>query len=336
METLISSLLAISAGLLAIPVIVLFVEVLAAVTLPPRNRLYPESNASRSRLAVLVPAHDEGSALLRTIADIRLQLRLGDRLLVVADNCTDDTADIALAASAEVVERRDPTKRGKGYALDFGVRHLNSDPPEIVVIIDADCTLGDYTLDRLAVACASTRRPIQALMVMTAPEETSLNYQIAEFAWRVKNWVRPLGLSTLGLPCQLMGNGMAFPWDVIRSADLATGEIVEDLKFGLEFAMAGTAPLFCPSAVVVSAFPSSIKGAQDQRRRWEQGHINMILKSVPRFFSRAVADSNWDLLVLTLDLAVPPLSLLGILIVGMFAVAARRQWSWAFLRQLSP
>ena len=93
MEILVSSLLAICAGLLAIPVTVFFVEVIAAVALPFRNHIPHNGNESRSRLAVLVPAHDEGAALLQTIADIQMQLRPGDRLLVVADNCTDDTAE---------------------------------------------------------------------------------------------------------------------------------------------------------------------------------------------------------------------------------------------------
>jgi glycosyltransferase involved in cell wall biosynthesis len=58
----------------------------------------------------IVPAHNEGAGLLPTIEDIKAQLHLGDRLLVVPDYCTDDTATIAAAAGAEVVERRDVKK----------------------------------------------------------------------------------------------------------------------------------------------------------------------------------------------------------------------------------
>ena len=101
---------------------------------------------------------------------------------------------------------------------------------------------------------------------MTAPDQSTINYQMAEFAWRVKNWVRPLGLSALGLPCQLMGTGMAFPWAVIRSAKLASGQIVEDLNLGLDLAMAGSPPIFCPSAQVTSRFPISAAAAERQRQ----------------------------------------------------------------------
>ena len=89
----------------------------------------------------------------------------------MADNCADDTAAVAAAAGAEVVERQDPTKIGKGYALDWGLRHLSLDPPEIVVMIDADCRLNDGAIERLAATCAMTHRPVQALYLMTAPSD---------------------------------------------------------------------------------------------------------------------------------------------------------------------
>jgi cellulose synthase/poly-beta-1,6-N-acetylglucosamine synthase-like glycosyltransferase len=157
---------------------------------------------------------------------------------------------------------------------------------------------------------------------MKAPDQSRINHQVAEFAWRVKNWVRPLGLSALGLPCQLVGTGMAFPWQLIRAVDLANGWIVEDLKLGLDLALAGHPALFCPSAVVTSQFASSPKGAGIQRKRWEQGHIDTILTVAPRLLCLGVARRRWGLLALTLDLMVPPLSLLAMLACGMLAVAA--------------
>jgi cellulose synthase/poly-beta-1,6-N-acetylglucosamine synthase-like glycosyltransferase len=118
-----------------------------------------------------------------------------------------------------------------------------------------------------------------------------------------------------------MGTGMAFPWDVICSANLASDSIVEDLKLGLDLTRTGYPPLFCPSARVTSHFPLSDVGAQSQRNRWEEGHVKMILTTVPRFIYEAFAHGNLHLLALTLDLAIPPLSFLVILLVGMCAVA---------------
>ena len=316
MGVLLSFLLVVLAGLLAIPVIVFCIEILAAIALPQQEF----SLVKRQRIAVLVPAHNESKGMLGTLDDIKAQLCSGDRLLVVADNCTDDTAAVAEVAGAEVTERLDLAKIGKGYALDWGLRHLSVDPPEIVIVVDADCRLATNALDQLAMACATTRRPVQALYLMTAPDEPSINYRVAMFAFRVKNWARPLGLRALNLPCQLMGTGMAFPWECISSANLATGAAVEDLKLGLDLARAGHPPLFCPSAGINSQFPSSIKGTKSQRERWEQGHIGMIATVMPRLYE-SLTRRNFRLFILTLDMAVPPLTLLGMLLCSMLLIS---------------
>ncbi len=324
METVVSVLLVISAALVAVPVAIFFIEVTAAIMLP-RQHAMPRIGANddlSQRVTVLVPAHNESTGLLPTLAAIKQQLRPGDRVLIVADNCTDDTAAVATAGGAEVVERHDPARRGKGYALDFGLQHLSSAPPEIVVMIDADCGLADYAINELVKTCVATGRPVQGLYLMMAPTESQINHKVAEFAWRVKNWLRPLGLRALGLPCQLMGTGMAFPWDVIRRADLASASVVEDLRLGLDLTSKEHPPVFCPSAGVISQFASSAKAARTQRERWEGGHISMILTTFPRLFCKAIATRDRNLLALTLDLAVPPLSLLAILVIGMVTVSA--------------
>jgi cellulose synthase/poly-beta-1,6-N-acetylglucosamine synthase-like glycosyltransferase len=307
--------------LLAIPVAVFFIEIVAGILLPQGASL-PAGRSSRQRLAVLVPAHNESTGLLPTVADIKAQLQASDRLLVVADNCTDDTASVAAAAGAEVIDRTDPDRKGKGYALAWGIRHLGADPPDVVIVIDADCRLADTALERLATACAVTNRPVQSLYRMSAPVNSPINFRVAEFAWNVKNKARPLGLAALGLPCQLMGSGMAFPWDVIRSADLASGSIVEDLKLGLDLALAGNPPVFRPFPGVTGVFPLSSEGARTQRLRWEQGHLGIILTTLPRLIAVALRHADVNLFALAIDLAIPPLSLLGMIVIAMALIAS--------------
>jgi cellulose synthase/poly-beta-1,6-N-acetylglucosamine synthase-like glycosyltransferase len=326
MATLASISLVFLALLIAIPVSVFFAEVIGGITLSQRDETAPSGSDCCGRVAIIVPAHNESTNLLPTLEDIKSQMRATDRLLVVADNCTDDTALVAAVAGAEVIERNDPERRGKGYALDCGLKHLGAAPPNTVVFIDADCRLADRVIDRLATVCTATNRPVQALYLMKNPDGSSINSRVAEFAWRVKNWVRPLGLGALGLPCQLMGTGMAFPWDVIRRVNLASGAIVEDMKLGIDLALAGNLPLFCASTVVTSDFPSSAEGIQSQRLRWEHGHIAMIFAAAPRLICAAIMRGNVNLLALALDLAVPPLSLLGMLVIGIFLASSLAAW----------
>ena len=261
MNALVVLTLVVVTGLLAIPTAVFCVEIIAAIALPRPRIPIRAGGSARRRLAVLVPAHNESTGLRPTLSDIQSQLLPGDRLLVVADNCTDDTAAIARASGAEVVERHDLTKRGKGYALDYGIRHFSLNPVEIVIIIDADCRVGRGTIDQLALNCAATGQPIQAMNTMVSPTKSLVNHQIAEFAGHVKRWLRPLGLSNLRLPCQMTGTGMAFPWNALRSVNLESGNIAEDIKLELKLSVAGYSPILCESAGVTSEFPSSIKGA---------------------------------------------------------------------------
>jgi len=137
------ALLGCAALLLLVPVTVVLVEVLLALT--GRGRETSEEGM-RPRLAVLIPAHNEASIIAGTIRSVLPQLSTSDRLLVVADNCVNETAAIASAADAQVIERSDTTRRGKGYALDFGVRHLGTDAPDVVVIVDADCQVAASAL----------------------------------------------------------------------------------------------------------------------------------------------------------------------------------------------
>jgi cellulose synthase/poly-beta-1,6-N-acetylglucosamine synthase-like glycosyltransferase len=302
---------------LLVPVLILLAEILSAVT----SRAQPLPQGRRARVAVVIPAHDEASVIVPTLRALRHQLQSKDRLIVVADNCTDDTALLAAAQGAEVLTRRNLTHRGKGYALDWGIRHLVDHPPEVVLIVDADCHVTAGAVDRLARVCAEMDRPVQALYLMRAGPDAGLSMRISEFAWLIKNKVRPMGLQRLGLPCQLMGTGMAFPWRCISTAKLATGHITEDLKLGLELVRAGTPPVFAPEAVVTSEFPTSQEAVRSQRTRWEHGHLNLIVVAAPRLLLSSLIKPNINGLALALDLIVPPISLLLLFVMAVWITA---------------
>ncbi|HEY8117839.1 MAG TPA: glycosyltransferase family 2 protein [Methylophilaceae bacterium] len=306
-------------ALIFIPVLVFLVQVVFALPGSRRGQL-DQFAEIRPSIGVLVPAHNESSGIAVTLNSILYQLHACDRLLVVADNCTDDTAGIASSMGAEVIRREDAIHRGKGYALDFGVQYFADSPPEILIIVDADCYVEAGALDTLAKQCAQAQRPIQALYLMHAGMKANLKTKVAEFAWATKNWARALGYQRLGLPCQLMGTGMAFPWELIQKAELATGHIVEDLKLGLDLAAQGYAPQFCPQARVTSLFPMNEDGVQAQRKRWEHGHLGMILRDAPQQLFRGLRTGNWRLIALVLDMCVPPLALLALL-AGLFAMS---------------
>jgi cellulose synthase/poly-beta-1,6-N-acetylglucosamine synthase-like glycosyltransferase len=310
--------------LLAVPAWVLLIEVLLARSAKPRPII---AATQRPRIAILIPAHNEAGGIGATIACIASQLVQlgkpdGDRIVVIADNCNDATASVARASGATVIERSDSMLRGKGYALDFGVRFLAADPPDVVIVIDADCLISDGSLLALANACSASQRPIQARYLMRFPDGSGgPAARVAELALLVKNWVRPQGLARWGLPCPLLGSGMAFPWSIISTVDLASGNIVEDMRLGSDLVALGLGPRFLSSALVYSTFPVALDGQQSQRKRWEHGHLQTLLTQVPRLLVKGVLRADLSIIAYALDLAVPPLALLSMVLSAALALA---------------
>jgi len=298
------------AVLLLVPISMLFIECVAAL-FPSRS--YFKLIDHRPSIAVLIPAHNEEVGIGSTVVPLLDQLTARDRLIVVADNCSDHTASIARELGATVIERQDAEHRGKGYALDFGVRFMAADPPDVVVIVDADCRVTPGSIERLAQLAAAHNCPVQATYLFEQSANPSAKNAVSTLAIIVKNWVRLAGLNNLGMPCLLTGTGMAMPWDIIQNAPLASGNIVEDMNLGIDLAIAGHSPIFCPEARVTSVLPQKDQAAKSQRTRWEHGHLQTIKTQVPRLLKVSLQTMRLDLLVLAWDLSIPPLSLLVML-----------------------
>lgn len=298
------------ASVLLIPVLVLLIQILFAVVAKVRpSNVVAQSLQPKPSVGVLVPAHNEEQGLEVTLRAILPQLSSLDQLVVIADNCTDNTASVAKSTGATTLERFNEVYRGKGYALDFGMQHLKLNPPEVVIIIDADCEVEPNFIEIVSKQCIELKRPIQANYVMYYPSTKGLKQQVAEFAWLVKNTVRPLGYGFLGLPCQLMGTGMAFLWKDLVQCNLASGHLVEDMKLGLDLASIGSPTTYCPDTEVKSYFPTSEEGQASQRARWEHGHLGVILNEAPKYMLKAIKSFNFPLFAQVLDLLLPPLAL---------------------------
>lgn len=338
LEGLLSAGLILLALALAAPSLVLAVECVVGALSSARCRLPVRPGV---RTAVLVPAHDEEAVLGATLRALRPELGPRDRLVVVADNCTDRTAEVAEAEGAEVVERHDPERRGKGWALAFGVRALAADPPDVVVVVDADCRVSPGAVARLAGHAAATRRPVQADYVH-APSDATARSAVSGFAFLLKNRVRPRGLAALGLPSQLTGSGEAFPWALVAGADagaLGEGALAEDYRAGLELGLRGAPPLPCVCTRCTSALPDRAPAAATQRRRWEHGHLAVLLQHAPRLLRAGVARGRTDMVAQALDLLVPPVTFLALLqalalALGVVAAAAGLS-SWPLALALS-
>jgi cellulose synthase/poly-beta-1,6-N-acetylglucosamine synthase-like glycosyltransferase len=267
--------------------------------------------ASSTRAAIIIPAHDEELGLQATLEPL---LNLPYRIVVVADNCRDQTAAIARSLGVTVLERQDEGRRGKGYAMDFGMDFLATQPPDdqpaVVVFLDADCFISAAGVIQIVEQVKTRQRPVQAKYLMLAPKNANAKQQVSAFAFKFKNYVRLAGLARLGGAIVLTGSGMGFPWNSLRHMQLASGAIVEDMKLGIDLAIAGQPVSFCTEVGVISQLPQQQQAAHSQRKRWEHGHLQSIGAYVPKLLRASLLQRRWDLFLMAWDLCIPPLSLL--------------------------
>jgi glycosyltransferase involved in cell wall biosynthesis len=274
------------------------------------------SDLTHPRTTVLIPAHNEASEIAATVQSILENLGPLDQLIVIADNCGDRTAETAREAGAFVIERTDLVLKGKGYALDYGLKFLAKNPPEMVVFMDADCTVSPGSIEILAQTSWALQRPVQSTYLMEQPINATLRDQISAFALTLKNLVRPLGMKALGWPCLLTGSGMALPWALLAPISLAGNRNADDMQLTVDLALEGASPVYEPRSQVMGRLMQA-EDAYSQRTRWEHGHLRMILTQVPRLLKAMVIQRRFDLLILACDMAIPPLSLFILLWVGL-------------------
>ncbi len=294
------------------------VEIVAGLVPERRSAL---RGAAPTEIVIVMPAHDEAAIIEATITRLAPAIAGWARLLVVADNCEDDTATIARASGAEVIERFNRERRGKGFALDFAREHLRSAPPAAVIVFDADCWSDRASLQALAHDAISSRRPCQAVYLIAPTPTAPAMVQVSSFAFMIKNLVRQRGLQRLAGHVHLTGTGMGFPWSLFAAAPLASPSIVEDLELGRALAEAGHPPMLVQSAIVWSR-PSAPAGTLVQRRRWEGGFLAVARDQAPRALASALRRGNLRGLAAGIDLLVPPLTLLALVDAAALALAA--------------
>ena len=287
------------------------------VGLKPLARAF--TPAENCRAVIIVPAHDEQTILLDRLQLLQQAAKDRARILLVADNCSDSTAEIGRGLGVEVIERFDNERRGKGFALDFARKDLERDPPDVIVFIDADCMIDGPSLATLINVCAASARPCQATNLQKPAIDGSPAVQMSTFAFFIKNVIRQRALQRLARRVHLLGTGMALPWLLFAKAELATSNIVEDLKLGQELAAAGHAPLLVELATVWSDAETD-RNTLSQRQRWEGGYLQNALRTGPRALARSIGRADARGVWAAMDTVIPPFAFLIFVDVAVFAI----------------
>ena len=305
-----------------------YLAALAAAARP----LTPLAPNDRIRFDVLVPAHDEAAGIASTVASL-LALdypRERYRVIVVADNCTDDTATRARAAGALVLERHDDALRGKGYALAHAYAVcLSEGVADAVVVVDADTVVSSNLLRAFAARFAAGEASVQAEYGVRNAA-ASWRTRLMAVAFACYHTTRSLGRERLALSCGLRGNGMGFTLDTLRHHPHTAFSRVEDVEYGVALGAAGVRVAYVPEATVLGEMPATAEAAQTQRERWEDGRSGLVRRLVPILGRAAWVRRDRVPLDLAADLLVPPLTtLVAVALLGTIAATAATWLGWA-------
>jgi 1,2-diacylglycerol 3-beta-glucosyltransferase len=294
---------------------------LAALSRVPRER----KTIPSTRFDIIVPAHDEERGILGTLASLSSIEYPAEsfRVLVVADNCLDKTADKARSAGALVLERNDPALRGKGYALASGYDRSMADGfAEAVVVVDADSVVSPNILRQLSTRLADGEEALQAEYGVRNGG-ASWRTRLMVLAFALFHTVRSLGREKLGVSCGLRGNGMCFSIALLRRVPARAFSIVEDVEYGVALGLAGVRVGYVHAAKVLGDMPTSGAGSRSQRERWESGRWQLARKYAPNLARTGASRRDPLLLDLALDLIIPPLTWLAcVAVVGTLLATA--------------
>jgi cellulose synthase/poly-beta-1,6-N-acetylglucosamine synthase-like glycosyltransferase len=305
-----------------------------AATLAVRAALPDGSSRAPTDMSfdVVIPAHNEGVLIGGLLDSLHAQVgpaRLG-RVLVVADHCSDDTAERAAAGGAEVLERGGGDA-GKPASLREGIEQLASRPDrgDAVVLVDGDCRCDPGFLSGLSVAFARGAQVAQAAYTIDDAGETAVRSSLRR-AFGLRNVVRAEGGRRLGLPALLVGSGIALRWEVTSALSWSdprlegTGDsrpVGDDVLMTLELLGAGVPATFAGQASVVAPAPPQEGDLGAQRLRWEAGQV-MMWKLAAGLAPKLAARRDVRSAAALVDWMTPPLTtaLAGFAGVGSVAV----------------
>lgn len=325
---------------IALPVTLatLYLSVLTLLSARLERRL-PQQRGLR--FDILVPAHDEAAVIERTVRSLGELDWPSDcfRVVVVADNCSDDTAQLARAAGAMVIERTDPVRRGKGYALEYGIARSAADGvADAVVVIDADTVVTPNLLAGFAARIEVGAEALQARYGVLNPEH-SVRTRLITIGYAAFHDVRSRARERLRASCGLRGNGMCLTHALLRRHPFKVYSLTEDLEYGVLLGLAGVRVRYVDEASVNGELISGGSSATTQRQRWEGGRMAIVRAYSGRLLAHALRRCSWVSLELAFDLLTLPLGYVGLQIVFLLFVSLAMQiilpgagfYRWTFL-----
>ena len=298
------------------------------------------------RFMAIIPAHNEEKVISNLVESLKNQnysKNLYD-IYVIADNCTDETAQKAKEAGAIVYERFDEEHKTKGYALNWFLQQkIEEDAPyDAFCIFDADNIVDVNFLKAMNKKLCQGEDVVQGYRDIKNPSDSWVSAGYAIFYWTMNRFYH-LARYNLGLSPLINGTGFMVKFDVVKPEGWNTKTLTEDIEFSLKRIIAGKKLGWATDAIVYDEQPVGFKQSWSQRSRWTVGHIQC-LKEYTKPLAVAVKDNktvmNFDGLLYMLG-SIPMFVLTLVLLVLNFVIYLTNGMSttellWNAVRYLVP
>ncbi|MBQ3425913.1 MAG: glycosyltransferase family 2 protein [Clostridia bacterium] len=262
----------------------------------------------RNRVAVLISARNESSVIENLIGSIKAQTYPAELvdIYVVADNCTDNTAEIAESCGADVYKRFDDINIGKGYALDFLIRKIWEKKGEnyydAYLVLDADNVIDTKYIEEMNNTFCDG---YEILTSYRNSKNYGDNWITAGYGlWFLReskylNYPRYLA----GTSCAISGTGFMFGKRVAKElGGWGYYLLTEDIEFTVDHVIAGHKIGFARKAVLFDEQPSTFSQSVRQRMRWAKGYYQVMCHYGRDLLSLAAKKGSFSCLDMTLNI----------------------------------
>lgn len=281
-----------------------------------------ENNAKQSnRFAIIVPAHNEENAILKTINSCK-NIEYPDEMyktFVIADNCTDKTASITIESGTDCLVRENDNLRGKGHALAWTFDKLKNESFDAFVIVDADCLIDSNSLNAFDCYINQGDLVLQANDVSANPDDSAMSYAVT-VGNIIENDLFYIAKDAIGLPVQLRGTGMVLTKKILELYPWSADSVVEDMEYSMDLLKDNVRIRFVKETKVSSDFPIHKEQLDVQRSRWA-GNLGFGKKDAINLIIEGYKKSSINLIDLGLSFLVlsRPLVLAELILAIIFA-----------------
>ena len=272
----------------------------------PGNQNFP-----KLKYQILIPAHNEEvliGRLLESFKQIKYEKALYE-VTVIADNCTDRTAEIVSEKGIQVISRWNPAKKGKGFAIQWALEKVDLTPYDVVVIIDADNLIDPDFFSGLNDVFSRGFDAVQCNNTLANPDRNAFT-RIMYLARTIDNELYHHAKYKLGLSSFLMGNGMCFSTKILNTYKWTTTTLAEDYEYYSKLVSHDILIGFSRKSKVFHQESIGVRHATRQRLRWSSGRFHVARTQGFDLLKKGLKEKKYKKIDASFPLILPNLSLM--------------------------